>query len=40
MDKWIKVADLDNYRETDIEEVRKAMDTAVGQVERNLDRFT
>lgn len=40
MDKWIKVADLDNYRETDIEEVRKAMDIAVGQVERNLDRFT
>lgn len=40
MEKWIKIADLENYREADMDEVRAAMDIAAAQVERNLDTFT
>lgn len=40
MEKWIKIADLENYREADMDEVRTAMDIAAAQVERNLDTFT
>ena len=40
MDKWIKTADLENYPETDMEQVKEAMNAAVEQVERNLDLFT
>ena len=40
MDKWIKITDLENYPETDVEQVKEAMNTAVEQVERNLDLFT
>ena len=40
MEKWIKIADLENYREADMVEVRAAMDIAAAQVERNLDTFT
>ena len=40
MEKWIKIADLENYREADMDEVRAAMDIAAAQVERNRDTFT
>lgn len=40
MEKWIKIADLEHYREADMGEVRAAMDIAAAQVERNLDTFT
>lgn len=40
MEKWIKIADLENYRDADMDEVRAAMDIAAAQVERNLDTFT
>ncbi len=40
MSKWIKMEDLADYPEAEEKEMRKAMEFAVSQVEKNLPEFT